>query len=111
MKASRTLCFLLALAVAASVASAGSLVQSALTGNVAGFTYTISTGGFRDESFAPLPDGFRYRSASWVGTSPLSVLCKGGQLTINGRNVSPISSGDRITISGESVMLNDVPQK
>ena len=111
MKASRSVFFLLALIAAASVASASSLVESIQTGNVAGLAYSISPGSFRNDSFSPLPDGFRYRSSSWIGTSPLSVVCKGGRLIVNGRDVAPIAAGDRITISGESVLLNGVMQK
>jgi len=111
MKVSRSVFFLLALIAAASVASAGSLIESVQTGNVAGLAYSISPGSFRNDSFSPLPDGFRYRSSSWIGTSSLSVICKGGRLFINGRDVAPISAGDRIAISDESVLLNGALQK
>lgn len=108
MKAGRSHCFLLALAVAASFASATSFAAPVQTGNVAGISYSIKAGSFRNDSFSPLPDGFRYRSSSWVGTSPLTVVCKGGRLIINGRDAAPIAAGDSVTISGESVLLNGV---
>jgi hypothetical protein len=95
--------FLLIIAALTFVASQG-VTQA---GSSAGLKYRLTNGALNNTSFVPLPGGFRYTDSSWLNSRSIEVICDDGQLSINGRPVIDLESGDEVIVTeDQQVLLN-----